>query len=481
MKEYKLFVQRIGLVGVTNIFISLSTLILLPILSKNLTIQNLGVWNLFNTYLSFIPLFINLGLPYTMVRYLPVKTEKEDIKEGFYSIMFITLFVGLIALGILLLFSNQIALVLFDGNTSVSILLAIGTVISVMSVSFFTFFRTFQQMKIYSILQLAQTYLGVFMVAFFVYSGYQVNGAVLGYVISQFIVFLIVMAFVIHEIGFKFPKFENLREYISFGLPTVPGNFSSWLVDLSDRTIIGIFLGTAFVGYYSPGYTLGNIIMMFSAPFTLLLPSLLSSYYDNNRIDEVRKHLDYSIKYFLLIAIPAVFGLSILSKPLLNVLTTQAIAQNGYIVTPFVALGALIFGVQGIITQILLLEKKTKVIGSRWIAAGVLNVVLNIILVPFFGIIAAGITTLIAYVFVCLITSFYSLKFIKLNFDFIFILKSISASVLMSFVLLFINPVSFVGIVATVGVCAVVYLLVILLLKGISPDELNFFKKMVKN
>ena len=123
-------------------------------------------------YLSLFYTFIHKFRPaYTMVRYLPVKTEKEDIKEGFYSIIFMTLFVGLIALGILILFSNQIALVLFDGNTSVSILLAVGTVISVMSVSFLPFLEHSNRLKVYSILQLAQTYLGVAMVAFFVYSG----------------------------------------------------------------------------------------------------------------------------------------------------------------------------------------------------------------------------------------------------------------------------------------------------------------------
>ena len=62
--------------------------------------------------------------------------------------------------------------------------------------------------------------------------------------------------FIITNIGFKIPKFENMMEFLSFGLPTIPANLSSWLVDSSDRYVIGILLGSAFVGYYSPGYTL---------------------------------------------------------------------------------------------------------------------------------------------------------------------------------------------------------------------------------
>ena len=83
---------------------------------------------------------------------------------------------------------------------------------------------------------------------------------------------------------------------------------------------------------------------MVLAPFSILLPSVLPKYYDDNNIDKVRTFIKYSIKYFLLIAIPAAFGLSILSKTILMVLTTPDIALNGYLVTPFVALSAVLFG-----------------------------------------------------------------------------------------------------------------------------------------
>ena len=76
---------------------------------------------------------------------------------------------------------------------------------------------------------------------------------------------------------------------------------------------------------------------MILAPFSILLPSVLPKYYDENNIEKVRIFLKYSMKYFLLIAIPSAFGLSILSKPILLILTTPEIALNGYLITPFVA------------------------------------------------------------------------------------------------------------------------------------------------
>ena len=470
--------QRIGLFGVTNILVSLSSLILLPFLTQNLTISDYAIWTLFITTVGIIPLIITLGLPYSMVRFLATKTEANNIKEEFYSITFILLFAGIITSIILLLLSKQISLI-FKGNTTVSTLLALTILASVIFISFSSFFRTFQQMKIISILSLIQTYLMVAIVVFILESGYKIEGAIFGYLIAQFIVALASIWLVFRQIGFKFPKFKNIPKYLSFGMPTIPGNLSSWIVDASDRYLILFILGTTFVGYYTPAYTLGIIITMFAAPFSFILPALLSKYYDQNEIGEVKKHLDYSIKYFMLLSVPAVFGLSLLSEPLLLVITHKPeLAQNGYFITPFVALGALLVGLYGIIVQILVLEKKTKIMGSQWMAAAALNVILNIVFIPRFGIIAAAVSTLTAYLFTLIITLIYSQKHIKIEFDFKFLLKSLAASVLMSSVILFINPVSAVGILATIIICSAVYISIIFILRGISREEIEFFKEL---
>ena len=86
LNEYKLFVQRIGLVGITNILISLSGLIFIPIITKNLSTVDYGIWAQVNTVIALIPNVANLGLPFTMVRFLSHETDKNKIKESFYSV-----------------------------------------------------------------------------------------------------------------------------------------------------------------------------------------------------------------------------------------------------------------------------------------------------------------------------------------------------------------------------------------------------------
>jgi O-antigen/teichoic acid export membrane protein len=421
-----------------------------------------------------------LGLPYTMVRFLSAAKKREEIQEGFYSIAFIVLFTSAIASLLLLLFSKPIAASLFDNNITIARILSLIVFIECLNTLLITFFRTFQQIKRYSVFLFIKTYLNLALVAYFVLSGYGILGAVKGLLITDLIVFLIMASLIISEIGIKIPKFRHIREYLAFGLPTVPENLSSWVVRSSDRYVIGIFLGAAFVGYYSPGYALGSMINMFLAPLAFMLPPVLYKYYDENNMNEVKTVLKYSLKYFFAIAIPSVFGLSLLSKSILTILSTPEIASQGYLITPFVATSALLFGGHAVIVEIFFLEKKTKIAGAIWIIAAILNLGLNLIFVPYMGILGAAVTTLIAYSLVLILTIYYSFKYFTFDVDLRFILKSIFASVVMSLVIIKWNPIGILNVLIVIGVCAIVYAAVLLILKGIKKEEIVFFKGLFR-
>ena len=480
MSEYKIFVQRIGLIGITNILIAISSIILLPILTKNISIQNYGIWIQVNVTISLVSNLITLGLPYAMVRFLAATKEKSEVQEGFYSILLTILTSSLIVSFILFLFSQPIANILFNYNIAVAIILPLIIIIASLNNILLSYFRTFQQMKKYSLILFIQAYLTVILVSYFAIEGYEIIGIITGLLIAYIVTFLIMILFIILDIGFKVPQFTHIKEYLSFSLPTVPSNLSFWIVDSSDRYIIGILLGTAFVGYYSPAYTLGNTLTMLLVPFSTLLPSVLSKYYDENKIENVKTVLTYSLKYFLIIAIPSVFGISLLSKPLLMILTTPDIAINGYLVTPFVAISALLSGIYGIYTLVLILEKKTKFIGTVWVIAAILNVLLNVILIPYLGIIGAAFATLVAYVITFIVIFFYSSKYLKLDFNF-GLKKIIFSSVLMSLFIIYSNPSEIFQICFVIGVSFLIYSLALIFLGGIKKDEFKFLKEMISS
>jgi O-antigen/teichoic acid export membrane protein len=479
LDDYNLFGLRIGLAGITNILVALSSLILLPIMSKNFSASDYGIYVQVIATIGLIPNITTLGLPYTMVRFLSAETDKNKIKEGFYSMTSIIVFSSLIMSIIFIVFSKEIASALFNGNTNLCIMMAVILFIVCINSPLLNYFRTFNQIKKYSIFFLIQTYLGLFFLSYFALNGFSLNITISGLLIANIIIFFIMIFFIISDIGFVVPKFKDIKDYLSFGLPIIPSNLSYWIVDSSDRYVIGILLGTASVAYYAPGYTLGYIIALMVGPFLLLLPSILPKFYENNNMKKVEIYIKYSLKYFLLIAIPSAVGLSILSKPLLMILTTPEIALNGYFITPFITLGAIFYGIYSIISNIIILEKRTKIIGMIWIIAAVMNLILNIILVPYFGILVAAIDTLIAYGSAVILTIIFSHKFFKFNFNPGFIMKSVGASIVMGLVIILINPSSILEILTTVIISVCIYFVLLFLFKGINKKEIIFFKNML--
>jgi len=387
---------------------------------------------------------------------------------------------GLAASVAIYFLAEPIASALFDGHQNIvqalSALVFLECLISIP----FAYLRGVQQIKKYSAFNFGKVFLSLVLVIYFVLSGKGILGAVIGLLFADILIFLAMISFVVSDAGASFPKFENIKEHLAFGMPTIPGNLSSWIVTSSNRYVIGFLMGTTFVGYFSPGYTLGNMISLFIAPLSFILPAALSKHYDENETDEVRAILGFSLKFFLALGIPAAFGLSLLSLPILNVLSTQEIAAQGYIVTPFMALGALFLGSYAIVAQILVLQKKTMLIGVIWSVAAILNLGLTFVLVQYAGIIGAATATLFAFGFAFFITAYCANRYIYFHFDYKFFLKSIVASIAMSIILILINPEGTMSLLAAVLAAALVYFVVLFAIKGVNGQEIKFFKKVLK-
>ena len=291
--------------------------------------------------------------------------------------------------------------------------------------------------------------------------------------IQQLVVFAVIIYLIVAQIGLAIPKFRQARQHLAFGLPLVPGNLSSWIVNSSDRYLIAFFLGAAAVGYYSPGYNLGYIIYVISAPLATLLPPVLSKHYDKNNMTEVRTILTYSLKWYAGIALPCVFALSVLSKPLLLVLTTQQIAANGYLVTPFVAAGTALTGAYAVLVSIIALKKKTAVIGTIWMLSAVLNFGSNLVLIPYLGLIGAALTTFLAFLLAFALTALYSFRYFKFDVSGGFIVKSVCGSSIIALFLLLLNPSGFLSILLSVALAAVIYLAILLALRGFTIQEIK--------
>lgn len=476
--EYKLLFQRVGLVAISNALLSFSGIILLPILTKNLSIEEYGYWSLIVVTIGMVVTISMLGLPFTLVRFLSLLTEKEKIQEIFYSMFLLVILISILISSIIYLFSKNVAYLLFDGNVIIVKLMSIIIFIECCNSFLIGYLRAREQIKRYSMLNTTKTIIQIISIALLVLSGKGIIGAEIGLLISSLVIFIFLNSIIVSEIGIKVPRFENIKEYLNFGIPTVPSNLSNWIVNASDRYVIGFYLGPASVGYYSPGYSLGNIINFFSAPLNFILPATLSKHYDNNNIDKVKNILNISLKYYLIFAIPSFFGLSLLSKPLLFILTTPEIASNGYLITPFIALSSLLFGIYSFYQKIIILEKKTIISAKIWSTSACVNLLLNILLIPYIGIIGAAYTTLIAFTLSLILILWISSKYLKLSIGHYLYLKVLISSAIMSLVILLMNPISLWNLISTIFLCIFIYFAMLFFLNVITKEDVMSVKSL---
>ena len=483
MTEYKLFAQRVGLVGITNLIFSLRGLILIPILTKTLGADAYGVWSVIMVTISLLSPLALLGLTSAMIRFLAAEKDKRKIQEGFYSVISVVFFAGLILSLIVFLLADSFAITILK-DISAAPLIKIASVVillQALDLASLEFFRAFGRMKKYSGLMLLQTVAEVGFVAYFVLAGFGLLGAVVSLVISRGIVLLIGASYIFKEIGFRLPKFYGLEDYLKFGLPLVPTAMLGWITSSSDRYLIGFFSSSQMVGIYSAAYNIGAIIVFFGAPLQIILFPTISKLYEEGKEQEMNTYLAYSLKYFLLFTIPSLFGLCILSRQILLIMTRPEFVAQGSLVLPIVAVGALFSGLySAIFAWILIVAKRTRLIFILVSFSALINLFLNILFIPVYGILAAAITTLIAYFILFSMTVYFSRECIKFVTPYDFIGKSVFASLVMASVIYWINPVGvfYVGVMILAG--AGVYFGVLVLLKGFGKEEVGFLKGIFK-
>jgi O-antigen/teichoic acid export membrane protein len=480
METQILFARRIGLSAITGILVTLSSVILLAILAKTLPVADFGSWSLILVTVGLVPIVASLGLQFSLVRFTAGSHDKREIQETFYSILVMGLAASLIVTLPFVLFAPQIATGLFHNDLDVALMLAANIYIASVTPFFLNYFRALQQIKSYSIFLLLQGYLNVALIAYFMVAGYGLRGAVLGLLIQQVFVLVLSACLVLRELGVVMPTFVNARTYLHFGAPLVLGDLSSWTVNASDRYLIGILLGTVAVGYYSPAYAVGSGISLLAYPFVTMLPSVLTEHYEDRSLEDVRSVLEYSLKYYCGLAIPCVFAVSILSKPLLLIIATPEIAANAYFVTPFVAAATVFVGAYEVLLQGLALKKKTALVGSVWMISAAVNIGLNLVLIPYLGIVAAALTTLVAYMTAFTLTATYSLREFKFTIRGGFVLKSVCASLVGSIVLVLWHPLGLANVLVSVSCAAAVYLGILYVLKGITGEEVRFFFSVLR-
>jgi O-antigen/teichoic acid export membrane protein len=183
-------------------------------------------------------------------------------------------------------------------------------------------------------------------------------------------------------------SFDYARRALAFGVPLVPHMVSNWALAVSDRWVLERFVDGAELGRYTVGYTIGSVGgMLYTAIAQALYPIV-------NRKLSAGEERDVPPlgTYSLLLVVACGLPLALFAHEALTLLT-PAEYHGASEVVPWVVLGFVFQHLYRLWSHGTFFAKKTAWIPVVTIVAAALNLGLNLLTVPRFGILAAAVNT----------------------------------------------------------------------------------------
>jgi O-antigen/teichoic acid export membrane protein len=178
-----------------------------------------------------------------------------------------------------------------------------------------------------------------------------------------------------------------------FGLPLVPSGLALWAVDLADRFLLLKLKGTAEVGLYSVGVRVTTTMLILLLALRTAWPAFAYSI-TNDR--EAKQTYSFVLTYVLFVSCWMSLALSLLAPWIVRLLT-RPLFYPGARVVPILAFGATAFIAFNVMSIGIGRAKKTQ---FNWVVTGIaaaVNIGLNFILIPPYGMMGAATATLVAY------------------------------------------------------------------------------------
>jgi O-antigen/teichoic acid export membrane protein len=356
--------------------------------------DNWGVFSTLIVIVSFLTALTDLGLNYFILYAASSLSHKEPsvIRKALsapFRYKLLSIFV--IGLG-MFIFANPLA-VLFklDGGAKYFVASAVFFV-------FLNIFSTFDLLlsglkkfkesmfigTLNNVLRLAAAY-GL------VVLGFGVDGAILGYIAAVAISTAVQVVLIRQYISLTGKAQESVANMFTYGLYFGLGNLAALISLWTDSVMIGLFMGPAAVGIYRIAVSISTAVAGLVAGMNkVLFPFLASA---EGRGEESIGDLNTAIKYGSFIAFPTMIGLALSSDAVVKIFFGQQYAESAI---PLLLLSYICFDMMltSLISSYLGAKKRTKIIGFSAAASAVANVLLNLILIPLFGIVGSAVASI---------------------------------------------------------------------------------------
>ena len=198
-----------------------------------------------------------------------------------------------------------------------------------------------------------------------------------------------------------------------FCVPLIPYSLSGIILNSFDRIFINATVGPTQSGLYSVGYTIGALVSLW---VTAIHYAQTPDFYKTMNSADVNQYKIYFLlaKRLFSILVFLAFTLILYSKDLLMVFLPSKFYDSYVIITP-VVIGYVFLSLFNFYGQYIGYTKKTVFSSIVLLASGLLNIFLNVLLIPIFGYQIAAYTTLISYCFLFLFSWFVANAVLKMD------------------------------------------------------------------
>lgn len=417
LSNLKYFLKHSLVYSVSNAASKAIGVVLLPLYTKFITLAEFGVLGILEVTISIFTEVINLGLGPALVMLSNLKEHSEKRRSVLFTIASMSILISLSFVIISQLAIPYIAS-MFGDPKLFEVYFRFSSVIVALRVLNNIFndkLRADEKSVVYTILNLSKITLTLALTIYFVaFAKLGVLGVLYSYTISESVIFIIVLSYMATLMQFKFDR-EVGSIAVKFGFPLIFGSVAMLVLNVSDRYILKFFANYATLGLYDLGYRLAGVLnMFFIMPLSMTLMPIAYKIYNK---EGDKRYFSKLMTYFTFVIVWAGLALSLFSQEIIKIFALNPSYWPAYQVVPVIVFSYIFFGMRLISNLGMFLTKNTKYVALITIIAAAINVILNFIFIPKYGMMAAAFTTLVSFIVLYILSDYFSSKYYKIPFE----------------------------------------------------------------
>lgn len=387
----------------------------------------------FTFALAFICLFVvfhDLGLSRIITREF---AREEEKKEEFHSILSLKILLSFGAFILILLSSFFITP---DSDIrQVILILALFNLINGFIIIFYAFFQARQRMEYEAWAGILQTILVTGLGLFILFKFPSVENLSYAYLFAAFVALIFILLFFHFKIFPLKVSWQKVvwRKFLVMSWPLALTALFGILYTYIDSVMMGYWGMITETGWYNAAY---KIIMVSLIPMGLISGSfypVLSKFFKESK-EKLQNAWNHQIEIMILIAAPLVVGGMVLAPKIIDFIYGQAFSPSILAFQILIIMVGIMFLYRPFY-DVLIASNQQKKIFWATLSGALINIILNLILIPMFSLYGAAIATVITYILISLLifgftSKFTSIKPLNLRFLFIFISAILSSSVM---------------------------------------------------